>query len=100
MIQWHNNNFTFKFQYELESLNKLILFRQGLKYQKEANIAILDFCNECYSFLSRNKMPKFALANKLYRGTLPNEFCGVHSRSVRVGIMALGQTSPDSKDND
>ena len=36
--------------------------------------ASLTICKDCYSSLEKEKMPKYALANKLYRGELPSEF--------------------------
>ena len=34
----------------------------------------LNCCPECYVSLRRNKVPRMALANKLYRGVLPDQF--------------------------
>ena len=36
--------------------------------------ASLTICKDCYSSLEKEKMPKYALANKLYHGELPSEF--------------------------
>ncbi|KAI0362717.1 hypothetical protein OH77DRAFT_1500325 [Trametes cingulata] len=34
----------------------------------------MNICNDCMESLNRHSMPRFALANNLYRGTLPSEF--------------------------
>ena len=54
-----------------------ILCKNGLKYQKLTNTALLKLCNDCYSSLSQDKMPQFTLANNLYRGNLPEEFLDI-----------------------
>jgi len=58
------------FVYETSMLNGLMLERLGLS----SDLSSLNACSDCHSSLSKNKMPRFALANNLYRGLLPEEF--------------------------
>ena len=68
-----SRNNPFEFSYDHVVLNNLILEKQGIDVISPSKIS-LSICNECYHSLKRNKMPRFALANKLYRGTLPEHF--------------------------
>lgn len=47
-----------------------MLEKLGILYLT-ATTAILHICNECRKSLALEKLPKFAIANKLYRGSLP-----------------------------
>ena len=58
------------FTYNNALLNGLMLDHQGLSSDGSSMNIYID----CYSPLLKEKMPRFALANKLYRGRLPDEF--------------------------
>ena len=59
------------FVYENERLNGLILDKDGFE-QSTADSDLLQICHKCYRSLKLKRMPKFALANGLYRGRLPD----------------------------
>jgi hypothetical protein len=40
----------------------------------ELSKSILHLCEDCHTQLQKNKMPRFALANNLFRGELPEQF--------------------------
>ncbi len=63
--------------YNFTCLNGLILCKNGISVQDDANIIHLTICKDCHSALSKNKLPRLALANQLYRGVLPDEFCDI-----------------------
>ncbi|KAG2112594.1 uncharacterized protein F5147DRAFT_532231, partial [Suillus discolor] len=50
-----------------------MLEKSGITFQDSKAITI-NLCPECQSSLSKNKMPQLALANQLYRGSLPDRF--------------------------
>ncbi|KZT29851.1 hypothetical protein NEOLEDRAFT_1209567 [Neolentinus lepideus HHB14362 ss-1] len=50
-----------------------MLDRNGVSVNEE-NCHCINICAECRSALTRKCMPKFALSNKLYRGSLPDQF--------------------------
>ena len=52
--------------------NGLVLDPDGL--QVSAGLTTLHVCLPCHGYLPRSLMPRFALANRLYRGRLPQEF--------------------------
>jgi hypothetical protein len=58
------------FTYNNALLNGLMLDHEGLSSDGSSMNIYID----CYSPLLKEKMPRFALANKLYRGRLPDEF--------------------------
>jgi len=53
-------------------LNGLMLDPDGLQICEK--YTILRVCHLCNGYLPRSLMPRYALANKLYRGRLPKEF--------------------------
>ena len=53
-------------------LNGLVLDPDGLHVNEERTT--LRVCHPCNGYLPRSLMPRYALANKLYRGRLPEEF--------------------------
>ena len=59
-----NNNF----------LNGALLDIKGFVTTGTGEYDTVQLCGECHSSLNRKQMPKFSLANKLYRGNLPEEF--------------------------
>ena len=56
-----------------KALDGLMLYKPAVRPSSDGNV-ILDICTQCYSSLRRASMPKFALANCLYRGHLPSQF--------------------------
>ena len=62
-----------KFTYGNILLDGLMLDKQGI-HECNTYDAKLNICSECYITLTHNKMPRLALANNLYRGTLPDQF--------------------------
>src|SRR5467141_34963 len=77
LIRCFNDNFSSEFHYNVPSLDGMILCKDGIHDQKDNGHTILSFCHDCYSSLHKNRMPCFALVNKLYRGFLPNEFLDI-----------------------
>ena len=67
-------NFKNEFGYDCDSLSGFILCKNGITIEQDKNLISLTFCDECHSTLSKNKLPRLALANQLYRGHLPDEF--------------------------
>ena len=61
-----------KFQFADTRLDGLMLDPDGLHVNEECTM--LRMCHPCYTYLPRSLMPQFALANKLYRRCLPEEF--------------------------
>ena len=62
-----------EFVFGCKALDSLMLYKQALHHLPGGNIR-LDICMQCHSSLSKGTMPKFALANNLYRGRLPSQF--------------------------
>jgi hypothetical protein len=60
------------FKFTDPRLNGLILDPDGLQVDEERTT--LHVCHPCNGYLPRSLMPRYALANKLYRGRLPEEF--------------------------
>ena len=61
------------FEYGLDVINGAILERRGFKHY-HADGLVMRICCECHSALKKKKLPRLALANRLYRGQLPDEF--------------------------
>ena len=64
------------FQYNCSFIDDLMLDRIGLA-DVNSNSVKINLCNDCYATLSNiktTKIPRFALANNLYRGDLPDYF--------------------------
>jgi hypothetical protein len=51
----------------------LMLDKNGVVVSTSSQ-AKLNVCRECCASLKRNKVPRLALANNLYRGALPDQF--------------------------
>ena len=60
------------FRFTDSRLNGLMLDPSGL--QSDNGHTTLHICYPCNGYLPRSLMPRFALANQLYRGHLPKEF--------------------------
>ena len=56
-----------------QSLDGLMLYKPAFHLLPGGNVR-LDICTQCLSYLHKATMPKFALANDLYRGQLPAQF--------------------------
>ncbi|KIO31008.1 hypothetical protein M407DRAFT_221469 [Tulasnella calospora MUT 4182] len=46
----------------------------SLGYTSRSSTIVFYLCEDCRGSLSRRKVPRFALANELFRGTLPDRF--------------------------
>jgi len=62
-----------EFLYQNSKLDGLMLDKRGVE-NISATKATVRICTECRSSLAKSKIPRFALANKLYRGILPVQF--------------------------
>ncbi|KAI6038045.1 hypothetical protein EDC04DRAFT_2570377, partial [Pisolithus marmoratus] len=82
-----------KFNYIHPALHGLLLDHQGIVRNEKAE-ATLQVCSDCSTDLSKEKIPRFALANDLYRGELPEMFtdltwveekvCAIYCTTVHV----------------
>jgi hypothetical protein len=61
------------FQYGMSVLNGIVLESAEFKVSDEGQ-KIMQICNDCQSALTQIPVPRFALANYLYQGKLPDEF--------------------------
>ena len=50
-----------------------MLEKQGV-VEDTVDSAIINICSDCLTYLEKGKIPRFALANCLYRGELPLQF--------------------------
>ncbi|KAF9779881.1 hypothetical protein BJ322DRAFT_1012857, partial [Thelephora terrestris] len=88
-------------------LNGLLLDSNGIQTNTASGDTKLCVCDPCHTYLLRATMPRFALANKLYRGRLPEEFCDLTWIEERVCaiysntavITRLYQSSDPSQPN-
>ena len=81
-----------EFQFTDPRLNGLVLDPNGLQIGLEHTK--LQVCHPCNGYLPRSVMPRYALANKLYRGRLPKDFqdltwieervCAIYSNTAVV----------------
>ena len=62
-----------EFIFGCSSLDGLMLYKSAVHLLPGSNVS-LDVCTLCYSSLNKAVMPKFALANDLYQGKLPERF--------------------------
>ena len=62
-----------EFTYSLDVIDGAILDPQGFK-DRTSDGLVLQMCGECHSALKKHKVPRLSLANRLYRGHLPDEF--------------------------
>jgi len=58
----------------MTALNGMILCKEGMHQYDNKGNTLLSFCHGCYSSLNKNKIPHFALVNRLYKGALLKEF--------------------------
>jgi len=63
-----------EFTFSHKSLDGLMLYKPPAIHLLPNGDAHLDICKQCHSSLLKSVMPKFALANDLYRGPLPEQF--------------------------
>jgi len=54
-------------------LDGLMLEKEGIADSADSG-KVVTLCSDCHGSLSRGKLPKFALKNGLYRGSLPDRF--------------------------
>jgi hypothetical protein len=62
-----------EFVYGHDALDGLMLYKDAIHFTHGGKITI-NICDQCYKSLAKDKVPKFALANGLYRGQLPSQF--------------------------
>jgi hypothetical protein len=61
-------------------VNDAVLYRQGLHHnldKKKRSMVHCDICMECWSSLTKEKIPKFSVANKVWIGDVPPELQGL-----------------------
>ena len=61
-------------------INDIVFYERGLhrNFDKKKRYFIsCDICTECWSSLKKEKIPKFAVANKLWMGDVPKELQGL-----------------------
>ena len=73
-----------EFQFMDSRLNGLMLDPNGIEANTAAGGTKLHVCHPCHTYLPRSSMPRFALANELYRGRLPEAFCDLTWIEERV----------------
>jgi hypothetical protein len=93
------------FRFTDPRLNGLMLDSNGIQTDESSGDTQLCVCHPCYTYLPRSSMPRFALANKLHRGGLPEEFqdltwveermCAIYSNTAV--ITRLYQSSDPSQ---
>jgi hypothetical protein len=93
------------FRFTDPRLNGLMLDSNGIRTDESSGDTQLCVCHPCYTYLPRSSMPRFALANKLHRGRLPEEFqdltwieervCAIYSNTAV--ITRLYQSSDPSQ---
>ncbi|KIM39066.1 hypothetical protein M413DRAFT_75392, partial [Hebeloma cylindrosporum] len=59
--------------YGNDNLDGILLDKNGV-VESTSTQARLNVCPECCASLKRNKVPRLAVANNLYRGVLPDQF--------------------------
>ena len=62
-----------EFLFENSTLDGLMLHQNGVWNTSPTKTDVI-ICSECNTSLSKTKVPRFSLANKLYRGKLPAQF--------------------------
>ena len=63
-----------KFEYVVDILKNHLLTKEGIDLNGLESVPQIQLCQFCHSDLQQNRLPKYALANDLYRGILPAEF--------------------------
>lgn len=64
------SDFTF---FSFPVLSGLMLYRPAIVVVNYDHFQVV-LCGDCHAMLSKGRMPRFALANGLYRGVLPTDF--------------------------
>lgn len=72
IIESASRNSPDRFTHSVAPLNGVMLAKEGIIQHNQDTI--VQVCSQCSRSLRKKKMPKFALANGLYRGELPNQF--------------------------
>ncbi|KAF8901496.1 hypothetical protein CPB84DRAFT_1914346, partial [Gymnopilus junonius] len=62
-----------EFLFGNSKIDGLILHKGGICCDEHSNMQV-NICLECVSALKKDQIPKFALANNLYQGSLPAQF--------------------------
>ena len=62
----------FGFEFDDPVLSGCVLYPESFKSSSDGRV--IDVCVDCHTSLSKKRLPKFSLANSLYRGRLPSEF--------------------------
>ncbi|CAF1357094.1 unnamed protein product, partial [Adineta steineri] len=61
-------------------INDVVFYKRGLHYsldRKKCSLIQCDICIECWSSLTKEKIPKFSVANKVWMGDIPKELQGL-----------------------
>ncbi|CAF1507417.1 unnamed protein product, partial [Adineta ricciae] len=61
-------------------VNGIVLYRKGLHHnfdRRKRSVVHCDICMECWSSLTKEKIPKFSVANKVWVGDVPPELQGL-----------------------
>ncbi|CAF0815681.1 unnamed protein product [Adineta steineri] len=61
-------------------INDVVFYKRGLHYsldRKKCSLIQCDICIECWSSLTKEKIPKFSVANKVWIGDIPKELQGL-----------------------
>lgn len=80
-------NSHFPFDYGIPILAGCMLSTKGIR--KVLDNSFLDICDDCLRSLSHHHVPRFALANNLFRGSLPLEFADLTWVEERVCALAI-----------
>lgn len=91
-----------EFVFSSKVIDGLMLHQDGVLRADDIG-AVLQICSECLSSLCSQKIPRFALANKLYRGRLPDNItdltwveemvCSLYRNTAHVTRL-YGSTDP------
>ena len=60
------------FDHKNELINKHFISKRAINYKQDS--VSIETCDDCLKQLKKKKIPKYSLANKLYRGKLPAQF--------------------------
>jgi hypothetical protein len=92
-----------EFMFDDPILDGLMLCRMGVS--NVLSTSAVCICSDCSCSLKNGKMPKFALANDLYRGNLPSQFsdltwveemiCSVHRTNAVVARLFASSNEKD-----
>lgn len=64
------------FQFHSPAIEHLMLHKQGIVSILDSS-AVIQLCPDCFHSLSNHKLPKFALANNIFRGSLPDDLSDI-----------------------